>query len=107
MLSSVRRYKAEILQEVGGASPAKAVGEGSLVTGCGWGLSQKSCLILSPVGAYFHLSDSPDPGVEYLCKLSPDHNQIIISDGHLPINMKQILEVKTLSTEGNKNSFFL
>lgn len=52
-------------------------------------------------GAYFHLSDSPDPGVEYLCKLSSDHNQIIISDGHLPINMKQILEVKTLSTEGD------
>lgn len=91
---------------MGGASPAKDVGGGSLVTGCGWGLSRKSCL-LSPVGAYFHLSDSPDPGVEYLCKLSSDHNQIIISDGHLPINMKQILEVKTLSTEGSKNSFLL
>ncbi len=48
-------------------------------------------------GAYFHLSDSPDAAAEYYCKLSPDHNQIAISGGHLPIDMRHILEVKTLS----------
>lgn len=47
-------------------------------------------------GANFHLSDSPDPDIEYTCKLSMDHCQILISNGHLSINMKQILEVKTL-----------
>ena len=53
-------------------------------------------------GAYFELSDSPDPGIEYLCRLSSDYQQILISEGHLPINMKQILEVKTLTGEGNE-----
>ena len=51
-------------------------------------------------GAYFHLSDSPDLDIEYMCKLGTDHRQIIISNGHLPINMRQILEVKTLQGEG-------
>jgi hypothetical protein len=50
-------------------------------------------------GAYFHLSDSPDLDIEYMCKLGTDHRQIIISNGHLPINMRQILEVKTLQGE--------
>ena len=35
-----------------------------------------------------------------MCKLSTDHRQIAISNGHLSINMKQILEVKTLHGEG-------
>lgn len=51
-------------------------------------------------GAYFHLSDSSDPSAEYNCKLSPDHRQILISDDHASINMKNILEVKTLTGDG-------
>lgn len=44
-------------------------------------------------GAYFRLSDSSD--MEYQCKLSADHRQIIITPDHHPITMRQILEVKT------------
>ena len=51
-------------------------------------------------GAYFHLSDSDDAAAEYLCKLSTDHRQILISQDHLPIAMRHILEVKTLHGEG-------
>ena len=51
-------------------------------------------------GAYFHLSDSIDVNIEYLCKLSADHRQIIISHDHMSINMRNILEVKTLHGEG-------
>ncbi|CAI8055513.1 Zinc finger FYVE domain-containing protein 21 [Geodia barretti] len=50
-------------------------------------------------GAYFHLSDSDDAAAEYLCKLSTDHRQILISQDHLPIAMRHILEVKTLHGE--------
>ena len=51
-------------------------------------------------GAYFHLSDSHDVNIEYLCKLSTDHRQIVVSHDHSPVNMKNILEVKTLHGEG-------
>ena len=51
--------------------------------------------ILPPPGAYFHLSDSSDSSIEYNCKLSPNHRQILISNDHSHINMKQILEVET------------
>lgn len=50
-------------------------------------------------GSHFHLSDSPDPSQVYHCKLSNDHKQIIISGDHLPISMKHILEVKTISCD--------
>ncbi len=49
-------------------------------------------------GAHFHLSDTHDQTV-YHCKLSNDHKQLIISNDHFPINMKHILEVKTISAE--------
>lgn len=48
-------------------------------------------------GAYFGLSDSVDHEVDYFVKLSPDYKQIVFSDDRFPINMRQILEVKTLS----------
>jgi hypothetical protein len=54
---------------------------------------------LTTGGAYFHLSDSADAAAEYLCKLSTDHRQILISQDHLPIAMRHILEVKTLHGE--------
>jgi hypothetical protein len=53
-------------------------------------------------GSYFHLSDSLDPTqTEYHCKLSPDHKEVIISNDHSPINMKHILEVKTINVEAS------
>jgi len=55
-------------------------------------------------GAYFHLSDSSDPSAEYNCKLSPDHRQILISDDHASISMKNILEVKTLTGDEGGDS---
>ena len=58
--------------------------------------------IILCTGSYFHLSDSLDPPTartDYHCKLSPDHDEIIISSDHEPINMRHILEVKTVSTE--------
>ena len=61
-----------------------------------------SHILFSLEGAYFHLSDSPDPDIEYFCKLSIDHRQIVISNDHLSIDMKQILEVKTLHGDGRE-----
>ena len=45
-------------------------------------------------GAHFH--DSEDPHSEYELKMSSDHNLIVVSNGHHPIALKDILEVKTL-----------
>ena len=40
--------------------------------------------------------------MEYHCQLSPDHKYVVISNEHLPINMKHILEVKTLTGDYGK-----
>ena len=52
---------------------------------------------LFAVGAHFHLSDSPDPNAVYNLHLSSDHKQILMGEDHDPINMRHILEVKTLT----------
>ena len=52
---------------------------------------------LSYAGAHFHLSDSQDPNQVFNLKLSSDHKQLLVDNDHLPINMRHILEVKSLT----------
>jgi hypothetical protein len=52
-------------------------------------------------GAYFQLSDSDRI---YNCKLSNNHYEIIISDGHAPISMESILEIKANSSHSSDGS---